>query len=161
MLFTSQSTKNGNIAASSISLEHADELATKMDTNNCYNCSHCYNSYNCRDCDNCDNCDNCSNCSNCDNCRNCNNCSDCNGVLQWVNKNNVTAKRLLAVNGIGWPVSISDTHMQIGCQFHSHEFWRTVTDEQISTMQIYALELWDTHKAVLLALCIIKASSII
>ena len=39
------------------------------------------------------------------------------------------SKTPIQVGGLYWPVIIWDQHMQIGCEFHSHEDWRNFTDE--------------------------------
>ncbi len=38
-------------------------------------------------------------------------------------------KAPLQIIGLEWMVTIWDLHMEIGCQFHSHEEWRNFTDD--------------------------------
>jgi len=62
------------------------------------------------------------------------------------------SEKLLAINGLEWPVATSGTHIQIGCQQHSTEEWRNFTDEQISEMDNDALEFWKQFKPTILAM---------
>jgi hypothetical protein len=75
-------------------------------------------------------------------------------VLLWQGP---TAVKLFSMNGLRWPIAISDTHMQIGCQNHSHEQWRTFTDSQIGQMAPGAIEFWKQWKPTLMAACEWKA----
>jgi hypothetical protein len=59
----------------------------------------------------------------------------------------------MSLFGLRWPVHVSDTRMQIGCQKHTHEQWENFTDTEISSMHKEALPFWTTHRTALLALC--------
>jgi hypothetical protein len=60
----------------------------------------------------------------------------------------------IQISGLVWYVTIWDRHMQIGCEFHSHDSWKTFSDDQIGMMDNKtARKFWDEHKTSLLALC--------
>jgi len=59
----------------------------------------------------------------------------------------------LSLCGLHWPVYVSDTRMQIGCQLHTHDEWTNFTDTHIDGMHPYALSFWKAHRTALLALC--------
>ena len=62
-------------------------------------------------------------------------------------------KGLYAFNGLRWPVSISDTHAQIGCQNHPFEAWAEFSDAEIAEMDGRdALRFWRAHKDLILML---------
>ena len=67
--------------------------------------------------------------------------------------------QLLALNGLFWPVSISEDEMQIGCQIHAHKFWDNCSDESIGKMDDNALKFWGENKELLLMLCAKKAGA--
>ena len=68
-------------------------------------------------------------------------------------RNGITVKRApLQVSCLVWPIIIWDSHMQIGCEFHSIAEWAAFDDEQIAGMHNDALRFWGAHKAALLAL---------
>lgn len=61
---------------------------------------------------------------------------------------------LFTAYGLKWPVTITPTRMQIGCERHLHTEWAEFTDERIVAMDgKAALTFWREHKAALLALC--------
>ena len=52
-----------------------------------------------------------------------------------------------------WPVTIIETHMQIGCQIHALADWWEFDDAAIAAMDGKdALRFWRAHKAALMAL---------
>ena len=60
----------------------------------------------------------------------------------------------LIINGLHWIVSINGFGMmQVGCQNHKIEKWKSFNDDQISGMDSRALEFWNKNKAMLLAIC--------
>ena len=64
------------------------------------------------------------------------------------------SKAPLQLLGLTYPVIIWDHHMQIGCEFHSHDEWAAFDDAAIAAMDGRAArKFWDAHKAMLLALC--------
>jgi hypothetical protein len=59
----------------------------------------------------------------------------------------------LQIYGLNWVVYILDTHMQIGCELHSFDDWRTFDDARIAEMDgRNALRFWRAHKDALLSL---------
>lgn len=62
-------------------------------------------------------------------------------------------KNPLSIFGLKWPITISDTRMQIGCERHQFDGWSAFSDEEINDMHINALKFWHAHKIALLALC--------
>ena len=60
----------------------------------------------------------------------------------------------LVIFGLRWTVIINGLgNMQIGCQSHEVERWRGFTDRQIAAMHSSALDFWNQHKPMLMALC--------
>jgi len=182
MLYKSAKTEKGNVGISYESQSLADAQAREMDAGNnvncydcsncsdcfncsncsdcfncfnCYNCSDCFNCSNCSDCLNCFNCYNCSNCFNCSNCSGCSGCSNCSGILKW---NGPKTDKLLALNGLRWPVATNGTHIQIGCQQHSVGAWASFSDTDISKMSDNALKFWRQFKPTIMAMAAYRAS---
>lgn len=60
---------------------------------------------------------------------------------------------LLTVFGLRWPITISPTRMQIGCELHSFSDWHDFDDARIAAMDRGALKFWKSHKDALLMLC--------
>jgi hypothetical protein len=60
---------------------------------------------------------------------------------------------LWTVFGLRWPITISQTRMQIGCELHAFDGWASFDDEKINKMDRGALKFWRRHRAHLLALC--------
>jgi hypothetical protein len=66
----------------------------------------------------------------------------------------VITKAPVQIYGLTWPVTILDTHMQIGCELHSHAEWRAFDDRHIAAMDgLNAARFWRLHKEILLRLC--------
>ena len=62
-------------------------------------------------------------------------------------------ENLWTVSGLRWPITISQTRMQVGCEIHAFTDWGRFDDVAINKMDRGALKFWRTHKAHLLALC--------
>ncbi len=60
---------------------------------------------------------------------------------------------IIALFGMRWDVLISYNFMKIGCQTHTHDEWKSFSDEYISNMNDDALEFWFENKDVLFAIC--------
>ncbi len=60
---------------------------------------------------------------------------------------------IIALFGMRWDVLISYNFMKIGCQTHTHDEWKSFSDEYISNMNDDALEFWFENKDVLFAMC--------
>ena len=57
------------------------------------------------------------------------------------------------IGSLHWFVLITDNYMRIGCQRHTHDEWRTFTDEHINQMDYAALDFWTRYKTMLLGIC--------
>ena len=137
MRYESKITEKGNVGVSFSSQEAADLQAAEMDKNGCVNCS------------------NCSSCSNCSGCSYCSNCSDCDGIVNW---RGGEAQKLIALNGLTWPVSTDGKKIQIGCQCHSVADWEAFDDKRINSMDTKALEFWKAFKPTIMAMVAYRAS---
>jgi hypothetical protein len=63
------------------------------------------------------------------------------------------SKTPICVSGLRWAVTITDSHMRIGCQFHPLTAWCDFDDKTIAAMDgREALRFWRQHKALLLGL---------
>ena len=63
------------------------------------------------------------------------------------------SKAPLQILGLAYPIIIWDSHMQIGCEFHSLSEWAAFDDARIVKMEgRTALTFWRTHKDALLAI---------
>jgi len=59
----------------------------------------------------------------------------------------------LQIYGLGWPVTMLDHHMRIGCELHLFADWAAFDDVRIIQMGgAAALKFWRAHKTALLAL---------
>ena len=66
----------------------------------------------------------------------------------------IITKAPIQISGLEWPVTIWDQHMQIGCEFHSHEEWKNFSDDEWMTMGgKEALYLKRNQFPAILALC--------
>ncbi len=58
------------------------------------------------------------------------------------------------ISGLDYIVTITDSHMMIGCELHSHDDWRSFDNRRILEMDgKCAAKFWDAHGTYLLALC--------
>ena len=62
-------------------------------------------------------------------------------------------KTPLFILNLDWHVTITTSHMKIGCQLHLISEWRSFNDDEISEMSSRALEFWNKYKSVLLSMC--------
>ena len=63
------------------------------------------------------------------------------------------SKTPLQLYNLHWPICITEQHMQIGCQAHTHDAWAAFSDDEINGMEWRALEFWREWKEPLLAMC--------
>ena len=65
---------------------------------------------------------------------------------------NAEVSKLCLVNiiGLNWNITISDYHIQIGCELHTIEQWEKFTDEEILDMDSNSLNWWKDHRAIIL-----------
>lgn len=140
--------------------EEARRRAEQLDQQGCTNCWNCTNCWHCSGCADCIDCAYCAYCAHCTGCEGCTSCKDCTGleggygVLSWNPPNAQTsvARKLLALNGLGWPVATDGERIQIGCKNYTAQEWRDFSDSAIKRMAPGALEFWRTHKVTILAL---------
>ena len=141
MKYKSAPTPMGNVGVSDENQEAADAQAAAMDVGNnrgCVGCSYC--SY----------------CSGCSDCSGCSYCSDCSGILRWYGGN---AEKLLAINGLRWPVTTDGKKIQIGCECHTVDEWEGFDDARISQMSGKdALRFWQEFKPTVLAMARYQAT---
>src|SRR5574343_100154 len=71
--------------------------------------------------------------------------------LSFANLHNVTG--INVIHGLKWDVLISYNRLKIGCQEHSHDEWKSFSDEDISEMHDEALQFWTKYKIMLIAMC--------
>ena len=158
MRYESKITEKGNVGVSFSSQEAADLQAAEMDKNGCVNCSNCSDCSDCSDCSHCygcSNCSGCSGCSYCSHCFSCSHCSHCDGIVSW---RGGEAQKLIALNGLTWPVSTDGKKIQIGCQCHSVADWEAFDDKRINSMDTKALEFWKAFKSTIMAMAAYRAS---
>ena len=68
--------------------------------------------------------------------------------------------RVSPVNIIGltYPVTITDGHIRIGCEFHTIAEWRDFDDRRILKMEgRTAINFWRAHKAAIMSICDARA----
>ena len=58
-------------------------------------------------------------------------------------------REVKAIQADIWPVTYTATHMQIGCQLHLLSEWWAFNDEEISRMDLKALDWWAVWKPIL------------
>ena len=63
------------------------------------------------------------------------------------------SKTPLQLYNLPWSICITEQHMQIGCQIHTHKAWEEFREYEINDMELSALEFWREWKAPLLAMC--------
>jgi hypothetical protein len=83
--------------------------------------------------------------------------ADLGGGAKW-RDGIVIQRQPIQIYGLGWPVTILDAHMQIGCELHTFAEWRAFKDSRIRLMDSSALKFWKHHGSALLALCATRES---
>jgi len=63
-----------------------------------------------------------------------------------------SGKPPLQLFGLQWPVTVTDSHMRIGCHQHTFAAWRDFTPAQIRLMASDAPAFWTAYKSVLFSL---------
>ena len=60
----------------------------------------------------------------------------------------------ICVTGLTYPVTVTDHHMRIGCEFHLISEWREFDGRRIAQMDgLSAARFWRDHRTALLAIC--------
>ena len=66
----------------------------------------------------------------------------------WVTGNARVTRDTVCVDDLLWPVTITDNHMQIGCELHTFAAWERFSDREIAAMDGRdAPKFWYEHKA--------------
>ena len=71
----------------------------------------------------------------------------------WVSGDDKIKITPINIIGLTWSVTITSTHMCIGCERHTHADWGKFKSKRIKIMNDRAVDFWKQHKAMLLALC--------
>ena len=58
----------------------------------------------------------------------------------------VIKKQPIQISGLGWWITITEKHIQIGCEVHKAEEWFEFKDSRIKLMHKDALDWWKKHK---------------
>jgi uncharacterized protein YjbI with pentapeptide repeats len=72
---------------------------------------------------------------------------------------NLSSKAPISITNLKWSVIVTEKHMQIGCQRHTHSEWENFSDEEISKMDDSAGEFWKQWKIGLIEMCKVHAKS--
>jgi hypothetical protein len=67
---------------------------------------------------------------------------------------NIIEKTPIQIFGAHWDITIWDSHIKIGCEFHSMTDWFSFSDERINKMDRNALKFWRVWKEPLKSICI-------
>ena len=67
----------------------------------------------------------------------------------------------ISMSGLEWGVLITDGHLRIGFQRHTHAEWAEFSDAEIEDMSSNALSFWAQWKSPLLAMCEAHASKVV
>ena len=69
--------------------------------------------------------------------------ADLSGAKIW---GEVIKKQPIQISGLGWWITITEKHIQIGCEVHKAEEWFEFKDSRIKLMHEDALDWWKKHK---------------
>ena len=62
-------------------------------------------------------------------------------------------KTPIQINNLTWDILITEYHMKIGCQVHTHQEWEDFTGDEISEMDESAFEFAEKWRSILLMMC--------
>jgi len=65
----------------------------------------------------------------------------------------ILSRTPLQILGMHWPIIIFDSHMKIGCEFHTIVDWKKYGNDVISHMNLKALEWWKKYKKTVINFC--------
>jgi len=60
-------------------------------------------------------------------------------------------RKIVYIGGLGWPVTITDNHIKIGCEAYTTDEWDAFSDNDIAVMYPGALGFWKRWKPVIMA----------
>jgi hypothetical protein len=69
--------------------------------------------------------------------------------LRGANLRNIIGK-VYQITGLCWQVIFTENQIQIGCEIHPVEEWKSFSDEEIAEMDNYALTFWKEYKTYIL-----------
>jgi hypothetical protein len=58
--------------------------------------------------------------------------------------------KVYQITGLCWQIIFTENQIQIGCEIHPVEEWRTFSNERIAKMDNYALTFWKKYKTYIL-----------
>jgi hypothetical protein len=58
--------------------------------------------------------------------------------------------KVYQITGLCWQIIFTENQIQIGCEIHPVEEWRTFSNERIAKMDNYALTFWKEYKTYIL-----------
>ena len=169
-IFVSNKTPKGNIGTSNTSAELALVNEKALDDAGCKNCVNCKNCKNCTDCVGCSGCSSCRNCNNCGDCVDCegcnrcircyhcvlckicnccNSCENCHNTYNCKRWNGPEANELLSLSGWYYNVATDGKHLQIGCQNHLVEDWKSFSADTLSEIDFAAPDMANEGRAVI------------
>jgi len=59
----------------------------------------------------------------------------------------------IQINNLIWPIIITEHHMKIGCQVHTHQEWEDFTGDELAAMDNDAFEFAEKWRSILLMMC--------
>jgi len=59
----------------------------------------------------------------------------------------------IQINNLTWDVLITEHHMKIGCQVHTHQKWEDFTGDELAAMDNDAFEFAEKWRSILLMMC--------
>ena len=59
----------------------------------------------------------------------------------------------IQINNLTWDVLITEHHMKIGCQMHTHQEWEDFTGDELAAMDNDAFEFAEKWRSILLMMC--------
>ena len=59
----------------------------------------------------------------------------------------------IQINNLTWPIIITEHHMKIGCQVHTHQEWEDFTGDELAAMDNDAFEFAEKWRSILLMMC--------
>jgi len=62
-------------------------------------------------------------------------------------------KTPIQINNLIWPIIITEHHMKIGCQVHTHQEWEDFTGDELAAMDNDAFEFAEKRRSILLMMC--------
>ena len=64
-----------------------------------------------------------------------------------------TQRAPIQINNLTWDVLITEHHMKIGCQMHTHQEWEDFTGDELAAMDNDAFEFAEKWRSILLMMC--------